>query len=142
MKWTSRELNPDARLIGPCGQPGSPDRKVVTVVRLTPNGYRHFGSDEGFDRLCGFTGTVFGPGFGVVRTGLHVVFVMAITSIHGCGHPESGSEVENDCHHQKQKDRCPAQARGRLLGSGFVLISGRHADDEKEPCICGWLVLG
>ncbi len=27
----------------------------------------------GLDRLCGFTGTVFGPGFLVVRVGLHFV---------------------------------------------------------------------
>jgi len=28
----------------------------------------------GLDRLCGFTGTVFGPGFLAVRVGLHFVF--------------------------------------------------------------------
>jgi len=44
--------------------------------------YLHFGSGLGLDRLCGFTGTVFGPGFLVVRVGLHFVFVaIDITSL-------------------------------------------------------------
>jgi len=30
----------------------------------------------GFERLCGFTGTVFGPGFFVVRVGRHVVLAI------------------------------------------------------------------
>jgi hypothetical protein len=36
---------------------------------------QHFGNDLGWDRLCGFTGTVFGSGFLVERIGLHFVFV-------------------------------------------------------------------
>jgi len=36
---------------------------------------QYFGSGLGVDRLCGFTVTVFRPGFFAVRVGLHFVFV-------------------------------------------------------------------
>ena len=38
---------------------------------------RHYLQGFGFDRLCGLTGTVFGPGLGEVRT-RRVVFLQAI----------------------------------------------------------------
>lgn len=37
-------------------------------------------SGLGGDRRCGFTGTVFGPGFFPVRVGRHLVFAICITS--------------------------------------------------------------
>jgi len=48
--------------------------KAKGVAPTVIQTYLHFGSDLGLDRLCGFTGTVFGPGFLVVRVGLHFVF--------------------------------------------------------------------
>jgi len=64
-------------------QPSEVECKTTKEVTPTiTQAYLYFGSDLGLDRLCSFTGTVFGPGFLVVRVGLHFVFVaIDITSL-------------------------------------------------------------
>jgi len=52
------------------------------VTPTITQAYLHFGSGLGVDRLCDFTETFFGPGFPLVRVGLHFVFVaIDITSL-------------------------------------------------------------
>lgn len=57
------------------------DALAVGWSELLGDFYLHL-LGKGFDleRVCDFTGTVFGPGFLVVRTGLHFVLVAIIFS--------------------------------------------------------------
>jgi len=48
------------------------------VVAIYYCHYLHFFSGDGVERLCGFTGTFFGPGLPLTRVGRHFVLVMMI----------------------------------------------------------------